>query len=40
MNTDKSQKENLIPVIIPSYEPDARMTELVKELAAEERSLS
>lgn len=37
MNTDKSQKENLIPVIIPSYEPDARMTELVKELAAEEK---
>ncbi|SFU54023.1 bifunctional glycosyltransferase family 2/GtrA family protein [Butyrivibrio sp. INlla21] len=33
MNVNISSKENLIPVIIPSYEPDERMTVLVKELA-------
>ncbi|RKM58308.1 glycosyltransferase [Butyrivibrio sp. X503] len=37
MNKSNALKDNLIPVIIPSYEPDARMTTLVKELAAEEK---
>lgn len=35
MISNTRPNENLIPVIIPSYEPDARMTQLVKELADE-----
>ena len=34
MSTVLVQKDIYIPVIIPAYEPDARMTELVKDLAS------